>query len=268
MRRRVFLTACAVPLTGCTGIGTEVTTDTVVERLVVEDGTRLRVVVENGDVSVSRAEGDEMVIEANRRTTEGEEGLDEIQLITDESDGELTVTADYPETESFGERYAVDIDVSVPAGVVLERAESANGGVNVSDVSGEASPQLVSANGAVRAENIDGYVSLRSTNGSIEATGVVGITRASTVNGSVDVEIREVRRPAVIESSQGNVTVHVAETVEAEFVLRTTNGSVDTGNVPLEDVNRDDGVRGVLNGGGSTVEATTKNGNVSLRLLD
>jgi len=269
MRRRAFLTACAVPFAaGCVGIGTEVTTDTVVERLGVEDGTRLTTVVEDGVVTVSRAEGDEVVVEAVKRTTEGEQGLEDTELVTEEGDGELTVTAEYPETESFGERYAVDLDVSVPDGVVLDRAESANGGVTVSDVSGEADPELVTANGAVRAENIDGYVSLRSTNGSVEATGVTGITEASSTNGSVDVEIREVREPAVVESSQGSLTVRVAETVEAEFVLRTANGSVDTGDVPLEDVNRDGGVRGVLNGGGSTVEATTTNGDVSLRLLD
>jgi len=87
MRRRSFLTACAAPFAvGC--IGSEVTTETVVERLDVDEGTRATAVVADGVVSVSSSEGDQVVVEAGKRTTEGDAGIDEIEVVTDASDGE------------------------------------------------------------------------------------------------------------------------------------------------------------------------------------
>jgi len=156
----------------------------------------------------------------------------------------------------------------LPDGVHLDRAESNNGGVTASDLSGDARPELVSTNGAVVAEDIDGFVRLESTNGRVEATDVTGVDGASTVNGSVDVEVREVRGDTAVESSQGDVTVRVSEGVEADLVLSATNGEVDTGGIALGDTESNGEVRGSLGGGGPTVEASTTNGDVSLLLLE
>jgi DUF4097 and DUF4098 domain-containing protein YvlB len=80
---------------------------------------------------------------------------------------------------------------------------------------------IVSSNGGIRIEDIEGRSRLRTSNGGIHATGVRGVLNAETSNGSVDVS--DIVGDAVIRTSNGSVR---AELKKGSFDAHTSNGSI------------------------------------------
>lgn len=270
MHRRRFLqsgaAALPVALAGCV-LGAGEATETVSERYAVDDGTRVSVVGRNGPIDVTRADGDEVVMEATKHSRGGQDLLDEVEITADESGDALEIRAEYPdESPIFGPRVAVDFALRLPEGAIADRFETSNGEVTVAGVAGDA--RLISSNGRVTAEDVDGFVSLRTSNGGIDATGVAGLDRALTSNGEVDVDLPALRESVDVESSNGSVTVRAAADLEATVDLETSNGDVSVEGLSLEtETVDDDRIVGHLNGGGPRVSVETTNGDVTLRAL-
>ena len=81
--------------------------------------------------------------------------------------------------------------------------------------------RIVSTNGAIKADEIEGTIRLRTTNGSIRTSRVRGDLDASTSNGGVDIE--DLDGPATIRTSNGRVT---AEGIRGSLQVVTSNGSI------------------------------------------
>lgn len=81
--------------------------------------------------------------------------------------------------------------------------------------------RIASSNGAIRIDNIEGKMRLRTSNGSVWAARVRGDLDASTSNGSV--EVRELDGPAMIRTSNGRVT---ADEVRGALDAASSNGSI------------------------------------------
>ena len=145
----------------------------------------------------------------------------------------------------IGANFTVQYHVKVP-NTAMVRATTVNGGVDVRSVGGRIVAR--STNGGVRAENITGSLEARTVNGGVialfSALGNHDITLA-TVNGGVRIKVPE----------------NAKATVNATWV----NGGFDSSGLTF-DV-RDSGKRhfeGLLNGGGTTISATTVNGGVRI----
>jgi DUF4097 and DUF4098 domain-containing protein YvlB len=81
--------------------------------------------------------------------------------------------------------------------------------------------RIVSSNGAVKVDEIEGIIRLRTTNGSIRTSRVRGELDASTSNGGIDIE--DLDGPATIRTTNGRVTV---EGIRGALQASTSNGSI------------------------------------------
>ena len=128
--------------------------------------------------------------------------------------------------------------------------------------------RIVTSNGAVKIDDVDGVMRVRTSNGSVRASRVRGDVDAQTSNGSV--EIRDVEGPATIRTTNGPVRangVHVALQVSTSngpihamlhdprprqpVKLSTTNGGIELTMNQLED---------------NDIRVTTSNGGITLKL--
>jgi hypothetical protein len=80
---------------------------------------------------------------------------------------------------------------------------------------------IVSSNGPMRIEGIEGRAHIRTSNGTIRVTGIHGSLDAQTSNGSVD--LSDVVGDSVIRTSNGSVH---ADVKKGNFEARTSNGSI------------------------------------------
>jgi len=80
---------------------------------------------------------------------------------------------------------------------------------------------IVSSNGAIRVESIEGASHLRTSNGSVHATGLVGPLEVQTTNGTV--EVSDITGDTTLRTSNGSIR---AEIRKGRFAASTTNGSI------------------------------------------
>ena len=80
---------------------------------------------------------------------------------------------------------------------------------------------IVSSNGPIRVESIEGRARLKTSNGGIHATGIHGTLDAQTSNGGVD--ISDVIGNTTVRTSNGNVH---ADVKKGNFDAHTSNGSI------------------------------------------
>lgn len=127
--------------------------------------------------------------------------------------------------------------------------------------------RLDANNGALNVAGVNGTMDLRTTNGSVNLDEVGGDVRARTQNGSVNVELTGSKWDGTgleAETQNGSVRMGIPSKYVATIETGTVNGRVNT-DFPVT-------VRGrisrqlslPLNGGGTTLRATTTNGSVTL----
>ncbi len=80
---------------------------------------------------------------------------------------------------------------------------------------------IVSSNGAIRVESVEGASHLRTSNGSVHATGLMGSLEAQTSNGSIDVS--DITGDTTLRTSNGAIR---GEVRKGRFGASTSNGSI------------------------------------------
>ncbi len=81
---------------------------------------------------------------------------------------------------------------------------------------------IVSSNGAIRVESIEGSTHLRTSNGSVHATALVGPLEVATSNGSV--EVSDVTGDTTLHTTNGTIRADVRK---GRFGASTSNGSIN-----------------------------------------
>jgi hypothetical protein len=149
-----------------------------------------RVSVNNisGDITVTAGgSGDEVSIDAVKRTRGDQRELGEVRIVVDERPGRVDVRTEYSSDRGFrnnNNRVSVDYTVAVPPGASVE-LKSVSGSVKVTGV-----------RGSVRAESISGNVTTtdtpkvevaKSISGNVTLSGIAidGDLSAGTVSGTV-----------------------------------------------------------------------------------
>jgi DUF4097 and DUF4098 domain-containing protein YvlB len=124
---------------------------------------------------------------------------------------------------------------------------------------------IVSSNGSIRVEGIEGDTHLRTSNGSVHATMLVGPLDVQTSNGSVDVS--EINGDTTLHSSNGTIRADVRK---GRFGASTSNGSItahlrdaDSGPVRLSSSN---GHIELTMDAAREVHATTTNSSITVRM--
>jgi len=204
-------------------------------------GGRLSVESFNGAIRITGWDREEVEIRGTRRAATRE--LLEAMRIDIVSTVEAVRIRVAPPSGRRG-NMGVSFAIRAPRRVVVERAESSNGAIEVEDLEGEV--RLATSNGPVRALRIrgdveastsngpvellecDGGAILRTSNGRIHAEGVRAPFEATTSNARIEVRLKEAARggPAKLRTSNGSVRLTLEEPPRTDVVVKTSNGSI------------------------------------------
>ena len=160
----------------------------------------------SGDITVTGGAGDEVSIEAVKRTRGDQSQLANVRIVVDDRPGRVDVRTEYVSGRfSRNNNVSVDFTVTVPSGASVE-AKSVSGSVKVTGV-----------RGAVRSESVSGDVTTtdtprveaaKSVSGDVTLSGIQndGELSASSVSGNV--RARGVKAHALdLGSVSGDLTV-------------------------------------------------------------
>jgi DUF4097 and DUF4098 domain-containing protein YvlB len=158
-----------------------------------------------GDITVAVGSGDEVSIEAVKRTRGDRSQLASVQILVDERPGRVEVRTDHT---GRNDRVAVDYTVTVPASTGVE-AKSVSGNVKITGVQG-----------VVRAETISGGVTTASTP-KLEA--------AKSVSG--DVDLTDATADADLNASSVSGAIRARGLKARTLELGTVSGAVTLSNI-------------------------------------
>jgi len=145
---------------------------------------------------------------------------------------------------NFGAKYII----RVPQKAVLDRVISSNGGVRVESVDGPA--RLKTSNGAIRVSRVNGLVDLHTSNGSVDVNDQTGGLIIRTSNGAVRVE--NVRGSLEATTSNGGIHARLSDPEPQKTVkLESSNGTVE---LTMERINNNE------------IRINTSNSSIQLRL--
>jgi DUF4097 and DUF4098 domain-containing protein YvlB len=240
-------------------------TDRISRRIRIGRDGRVSVANIAGDITVTGGSGDEVSIEAVKRTRGDRSELARVRIDIEERPGRVEVRTEYERDWSDRSgNVSVDYTVTVPA----------TAAVDVKSVSG--SLKLSNVQGAVRAESVSGDVITSSTprlevaktvSGDVSLSGVTtdGDLSATSVSGSVSAKGLKVRG-LDLGSVSGNVTISDAACDRVEG--KTVSGNIEYAgslvNAGRYNINSHSGtIRLLLTGStGFELTANTFSGNV------
>ncbi|MBS1827203.1 MAG: hypothetical protein JST93_17935 [Acidobacteria bacterium] len=207
----------------------------------LKSGGRIEIENFNGGIEITGWDKETVEIHGTKHAPT-KELLDAIHIDIDSTPDSLRIKTVRP-TERRG-NLGVKYVLSVPRKVILERIVSSNGGIRVDHVEGNV--KLRTSNGGVRVEMVKGDLdvttsnggidlteftggaALHSSNGAIRADGVRGFFEATTSNGGIDARILETSgtRPVRVSSSNGRVNLTIEGLKNTDVIASTSNSSL------------------------------------------
>jgi DUF4097 and DUF4098 domain-containing protein YvlB len=183
----------------------------------------------NGSVEISSWEKDSVEINGTKYAN-SEQSLKELRIDVSSTPAVLQVrTVPAMRFRNSGARYTI----RVPRRVQLDRIVSSNGSIRVEDVEGPAN--LHSSNGTIRIWRLKGPLDAQTTNGSIEATNQNGSANLHTSNGGIRVEIEKGSLQA--STSNGSITARLMQPdAEQPVRLESSNGHIELSMDAVRDV--------------------------------
>ncbi|HXN49149.1 MAG TPA: DUF4097 family beta strand repeat-containing protein [Bryobacteraceae bacterium] len=210
----------------------------------LKPGGRLSVDNYNGSVEILGWEKDSVQITGTKYAGR-EQLLKDIKIETKADDNSVTIHTVRPSWHgNSGAKYSI----RVPFKVELDRIVSSNGQIRVEDVQGNSS--LETSNGAVRLRKVEGRLDAKTSNGAIEADGLTGDATLRTSNGSIRLD----RMFGALDArtSNGGVHIRLGKPKAGEPVkLGSSNGSIE---LEVEELDNNE------------IHASTSNATITLRL--
>ena len=154
--------------------------------------------------------------------------------------------------------------VKVPRRTELESILSSNGAITVEDMEGPA--KLTTSNGAIRVSRLKGVLTATTSNGSINTKDLAGVATVKTSNGAIHLEMTDTPRNDVkATTSNGSITVKMPANANAHLKASTSNATIksDFTMVGVNDT-KPKKVDTMIGGGGPTLELSTSNGAIHI----
>jgi DUF4097 and DUF4098 domain-containing protein YvlB len=183
-------------------------------------GGRLSLENLNGSIEIYPWEKESVEINGTKYA-HSQQALEDIKIDIAAAPGSLQIrTVPAYGMRKGGARYSI----RVPRTVQLDRIVSSNGSIRIEDIEGPAN--LKSTNGGIRVSRLRGELDARTTNGGIDAADHSGNARLQTSNGGINVELRKGSLNAI--TSNGGIDVRITEPDESQPVrLESTNGRIE-----------------------------------------
>jgi DUF4097 and DUF4098 domain-containing protein YvlB len=248
------------------------------------EGGRFSVESSNGSIEISTWEKNEVEVNGTKYAASSE-ALRDIRIDVMPTSGAVSVRTVTPSAwhGNMGARYVI----RVPKHVTLDRVVSSNGSVHVQDVEG--SVRLRTSNGSVHTARTKGDLDIQTSNGAVEASHT-GPLQIRTSNGSITADLRDPgpNEPVRLESSNGrieltsnaaipvrastsnsSITLRLPASANARVRAHTSNASITTD----FDVMTHSGTQskhsleGNIGNGGPLLDLTTSNGSIKILKL-
>ncbi|MFC1563870.1 DUF4097 domain-containing protein [candidate division KSB1 bacterium] len=174
----------------------------------------------NGAVEIESWDRNEVEIEVIERRR----GSDEIEVEFDVNDDRINVQL-YHDRDRWrgGRSSSANIRVKVPKKVEL-RAETVNGDVTIENIEGVVDAQTT--NGDLRITGIAGDVEANTTNGRVEMEDITGEVNSTTTNASIFVMRSNCRRMD-LHTTNGRIRADFVFDDNGDYTFRTTNGDIE-----------------------------------------
>lgn len=233
--------------------------------LPLKAGERFSLENVNGSVTVSTWKEDKVEIKAVKVARDDEKDLKDVEIRVDQSAGAVSVKAIWPKFRLHF-NVNVDFDIKVPEGVILDKVETVNGGVDVTGRYGRATVETT--NGTVTVEDASGELKADTTNGGIQVNRFEGKLQAETTNGNIRLEGLTFKDGIAAETTNGSITLAIAspETLNANLLARTTNGHITVDfPVTLKNLSQSKHrVEAKIGQGGPEISLETTNGSIKI----
>ena len=175
----------------------------------------------NGTIAIHGENREDVSVTVTKRAHD-EVSLDEIEFTTRGGEDEvLHLRSAIPS----GTNGAVDLSITVPETVPVDRVETKNGRIEIGEIVGDV--RVSTTNGQITAENVEGYLDLTTTNGQITVRGCSGVDRVQTVNGQIHLELDSIRDETVVSTETGQIIVLTGPHLDADVTLDSTVGRVE-----------------------------------------
>lgn len=219
------LTACGSPSQSATGVLSAS----------IKDGRSVAVSIENGRIEFVKdpnANGVEISAEVRcygKDQAEADARLKAATLVAQgDSDGRVAVSVNVPK-RGTGVRINMNSDethITVRAADLSGiDAVTSNGSITLGAFKGNA--KLETSNGRIKVEGHKGPIDARTSNGSIDITGA-SAAKAKTSNGGITVSLADdATGDLVLETSNGSVTLELSKAWQGTLSAETSLGSVD-----------------------------------------
>lgn len=174
----------------------------------------------NGSVEISGWDKNTIDIDGTKYART-EYRLQEIKIDIDHNPNSVTIRTIPPIDRhgNAGARYVIH----VPRHTELAGIISSNGAIRVESVEG--STHLRTSNGSVHANMLNGPLEVQTSNGTIDIADVSGDTTLRSSNGTIRADIRKGRFAAT--TSNGSITAHLRDQDASPVRVQSSNGHIE-----------------------------------------
>jgi Putative adhesin len=167
-----------------------------------------------------------------------------------------------PPSDHWGNA-GVRYSIRVPRRAELDRIVTSNGPISVDSIDGSA--RLHTSNGRIRGSGITGALDAETSNGQVALTDLGGPATVHTSNGAVELTfdtVHEVRAG----TSNGTITLRLPAGAGASIHARTSNGAISSDfDVTAHGLLSKHSLEGMIGPGGPLLDLSTSNG--AIRIL-
>jgi len=226
MMRSILLPVMAIFLAGCDEIdlGNIGSSDRYREDFhfsyPLSSGGTLRVDNFNGSVEISGWDKNTVEIDGTKYANT-EYRLKEMKIDIVPSAGSIAIRTIPPIDRhgNSGARYTIH----VPNKTILAGIVSSNGAIRVEGIEGDA--HLRTSNGSVHATRLTGPLDVQTSNGTVDVSEITGDTTLHSSNGTIRADVRKGRFGA--STSNGSITAHLREADSGPVRLSSSNGHIE-----------------------------------------
>ena len=244
----------------------------------VKPGAHLELETFNGSVEIRSWDQNKIDISGTKFASSAAL-RDEIRIDTHSTPDSVTIRVVRP-SEHRGNMGA-KFEVRVPRSVSLDRLVSSNGAVKVENVQGPV--HVHTSNGGVTFSQVQGPVDAETNNGGIDLSDVTGSAKLETSNGHIhadhvtgpveatssngDIHLAFVTAPkSDIHASTSNSSIEVSMPSSSPVRVRadTSNGSITSDFEVASGSSTKTHLEGAVNGGGPLIDLSTSNGSIKV----
>jgi hypothetical protein len=219
----------------------------------------------NGQVEITGWDGNNVTVNAVKKSSFGKEELDKIDINVTAIGNYLNIETKYTGLATI--QGSVDMNIKVPHNIHIKSVTSSNGAIQITDTKGDI--KTSSSNGAIIINTVDGYISAETSNGRIEVKETTGIKDSiRTSNGAITVEVADFHDDITIDTSNGPVSVYLNPSLNATIEMTTSNSQITFEGISLNvQLLEQTHVIGSLGSDGRKIDIHTSNGKIQLLKL-